>query len=464
MHKIRDYFIGDYLRSTSDVIEQARIIFIYRIILVALGLVTFLMPSLIINENYAQLIRSSVVWILFLAVLFTLRKYHSMRFATHALLIISTANIWVNTFIVFQEVNAISSLLATLAILYSFYYLRRRWALVYTLLNTLPIFILLTFQQFDAYHIPITPEKVAFDEYYISLIILFMLFTVILWHFRTAFNLSSQKLQDALNEQKVLTQRYQSMSNELLAAKEKAEEMNRLKDSFLANMSHEIRTPINGILGIAQIIEEETVDLKMKEYTVLLRKSGMRLLETITSILELAKLESEKPDLQLSPICVDRMIQASIASIKVLAEEKGISLIYKSGESTLVCLGDEVLLQQMLYHIIGNAVKFTEKGEILIETALYPTDHQYISVKVIDTGVGISEAFIPQLFQPFVQESSGQSRQFEGSGLGLSIAKKYVKLIGGDILVKSKKGVGSTFEMLLPQYAKDNEESYLCGG
>ena len=464
MHKIRDYFIGDYLRSTSDVIEQARIIFIYRVILVALGLVTFLYPSLIINENYSQLIRSSVVWVLFLALLFTLRKYHSMRFATHALLIISTANMWVNTFIVFQEVNATSSLLAALAILYSFYYLRRSWALVYTLLNTLPIFILLAFQWFEAYHIPIAPEKVAFDEYYISMFILFMLFTVILWHFRTAFNLSSQKLQDALNEQKVLTQRYQSLSNELLVAKEKAEEMNRLKDSFLANMSHEIRTPINGILGITQIIEEEAVDLKMKEYTVLLKKSGMRLLDTLTSILELAELESEKTVLQLSPICVNGLIRESMASIKELAEEKGIPLTYKSGEANLVCLGDHVLLQQMMHRIFSNAIKFTEEGEITVEASRYQVDHRFISVKVMDTGVGISEEFIPRLFQPFVQESSGQSRQFEGSGLGLSIAKKYMELIGGEILVKSKKGVGSTFEMLLPQYAKDNEESYLCGG
>jgi signal transduction histidine kinase len=180
--------------------------------------------------------------------------------------------------------------------------------------------------------------------------------------------------------------------------------------------------------------------------------------------LELAELESEKTVLQLSPICVNGLIRESMASIKELAEEKGIPLTYKSGEANLVCLGDHVLLQQMMHHIFGNAIKFTEEGEITVEASRYQVDHRFISVKVMDTGVGISEEFIPRLFQPFVQESSGQSRQFEGSGLGLSIAKKYMELIGGEILVKSKKGVGSTFEVLLPQYAKDNEESYLCGG
>ncbi len=461
MHKIRDYFIGSYLRRTSDVIEQARIIFIYRIIVVSLGLVTLIIPSLVINENYAQLTRSSVVWVFFLTVLFTLRKYHSMRFATHALLLITTTNLWVNTFIIFQEINAVSTFLAALAILYSFYYLRRRWALVYTLLNALPLFLLLALQRFDAYHIAIAPEKVAFDEYFISLFILFVLFIVILWHFRTAFNLSSQSLRDALNEQKLLTQRYQSMSEELLVAKEKAEEMNRLKDNFLANMSHEIRTPMNGILGITQIIEEAE-DGNIKEYTALLKRSATRLFRTMTSILELAKLESEKSVLQLAPVCVGNLIEESIAGMKMMGEEKGVAIIYQPDKASLVCLGDELILKQVLDHILENALKFTEKGEVIVETDISECDQPYVSIKVTDTGIGIAEEFMPRIFQPFIQESSGQSRKFEGSGLGLPIAKKYTELMGGDIRVSSQKDVGSTFEILLPQYVQDNEESDIC--
>ena len=452
MQKLREYFIGAYLRATSDVIERARIVFIYRIIIVALCLLTVLFPSLIINGHYAQLIRTVVVWVFFFALLFTLRKNHSMRFASHALVIIATANLWVNIFIVFQQVDAVSSILGALAILYGFYYLRRRWALVYTLLNTLPIFIFLALQRFDAYHISLAPEKAAFDEFYLSLIILFSLFAVILWHFRTAFNLSSETLSNALDEQKELTLQYQAMSQELLKAKEKAEEMNRLKDSFLANMSHEIRTPINGILGITQIIEEETTDNATKEYTALLKKSGTRLLHTITSILEMAKLEAEKPVIQLSPVPLDPVLQEILINMQAQAKGQGNKLVYEPQQPGLMCLGDELLVRQILHHIIENANKFTEKGTITIAAETFQEDPKYLTIKVKDTGIGISEAFITQLFQPFVQESSGQSRQFEGIGLGLFIAKKYAEMLGGNILVKSKKGEGSSFEVLLLQF------------
>lgn len=451
MRKVRDYFIGKYLSDTSDIIEQARIIFIYRLILVSLGLVIFIIPSLIINESYVQLTRTVIILLLFFSLIFVIRKYHSIKFVTHALLTISTTNLWFNTFLIFQEANTVTSLIALLNTLFSFYYLRRRWALLYTLLNTFPIFLLLVLQRFDAYEIGIEPETVAFDEYYISMFILYTLCIVILWHFRTAFNLSSQKLQNALSEQKEFTQRYQIMSKELLIAREKAEEINHLKDSFLANMSHEIRTPINGILGITQVIEEESGDEKIKEYTALLKRSGLRLLETITNILELAKLESEKTGLQLVPIPVDELIQDGIDSIQALAKKKGIAIEYKSLQSGLKCKGDQILIQQIIYNIFGNAVKFTQIGHIHIEVNIYPTNSQFVSVKVEDTGVGISEDFLQLLFQPFTQESSGQNRQFEGSGLGLSIAKKYLELIGGDILVKSVKGKGSIFEILLPQ-------------
>ncbi len=452
MQKIREYFIGAYLRITSDVIEKARIVFIYRIILVALGLLSVLFPSLIINENYAQLIRTVLVWIFFFALLFTLRRYHSMRFASHALVIIGTANLWANIFVVFQQVDAVSSILAALAILYSFYYLRRRWALVYTLLNTLPVFILLALQRFDVYHIAIAPEKATFDEFYLSLMILFSLFAVILWHFRTAFNLSSETLGNALDEQKKLTIQYQSMSQELLKAKDKADEMNRLKDSFLANMSHEIRTPINGILGITQIIEEETTDLATKEYTALLKKSGNRLLHTMTSILEMAKLEAEKPVIQLSPVDLEPLIYKTMATMNTFSKEKRNVLIYEPEGVGLVCMGDEMLVLQVLRHIIENAVKFTEKGEITIKAGICRSNPMFVFVSVTDTGIGMKETFLTQIFHPFIQESSGQNRQFEGIGLGLYIAKKYVEMMGGNIFVKSQKGVGSSLEILLQKF------------
>lgn len=240
---------------------------------------------------------------------------------------------------------------------------------------------------------------------------------------------------------------------QLESAKKRAEEMNRLKTNFLANMSHEIRTPINGIIGITQVMElEEDLDT-IKSYLDLLRESGERLLNTITSILDLARLESEESDFKLNAMSVNRATEETKDFFEVLARKKKINLFFLLDAEDDIVLANEVILIQILNNLIGNAIKFTSKGFVKITTTnTYIEDKKHILLSVIDSGTGISKEFLPKVFMPFQQESMGMNRNFEGSGLGLSICKKYAEQLGGDLIVSSKLNEGSTFTLKLPLY------------
>ena len=239
---------------------------------------------------------------------------------------------------------------------------------------------------------------------------------------------------------------------ELTQAKEQAEEMNRLKSNFLANMSHEIRTPINGILGLSEILKEALQDNKeLQEYTIMLQQSGKRLLNTITSILDLSKIESNKLNLKICKININNSVADLLPTFKLLANKKNIDLIFTPHQIKELYISiDPVIFDQILTNLIGNAVKFTQHGyvEISIVTKVYKRLNVCICVK--DSGVGISEDFLTEIFSPFIQESDGISRNFEGSGLGLALSKKYAEMFEGNINVESIKGEGSLFELRFP--------------
>ena len=222
---------------------------------------------------------------------------------------------------------------------------------------------------------------------------------------------------------------------QLKKAKEQAEEMNRLKSNFLANMSHEIRTPINGIIGLAEVMKEEfSSNEELKIYTELLQQSGNRLLNTITSILDLSKIESKQLNIKTEKVNLHDAISQLIPHLKILANKKSIQLEYQRDISIeRKVLIDAIILDQILNNLIGNAIKFTKTGSVTIKTNLKRSSKEFVSILVIDSGIGISPNFIHEIFSPFKQESEGTKRRFEGTGLGLSLSKKYAEMFGGNI-------------------------------
>jgi signal transduction histidine kinase len=225
---------------------------------------------------------------------------------------------------------------------------------------------------------------------------------------------------------------------------------NKHKSQFLANMSHELRTPLNAILGYTELIQDNIygdVPEKIQEVLERLEQNGRHLLGLINAVLDLSKIEAGQLILSLNEYSMDAVVQTVFTSVEALAAEKKLDLKVKVPPDLSIARGDEQRIAQVLLNLLGNAIKFTDEGEVRVEVA--DSDDTFL-VSVTDTGPGLSEADQKIIFDEFQQTDGSNTREKGGSGLGLSIAKKIVGMHGGRIWVESNMGKGSTFRFTLP--------------
>lgn len=233
-------------------------------------------------------------------------------------------------------------------------------------------------------------------------------------------------------------------------AKEKAEELSKLKTAFLSNMSHELRTPMIGIIGCAKILLEELTDSDQLEMAEIILSSSNRLTETMNQILDLSKIESGSLILNIIPLNSKNVVSEIIEKFEKQASAKKLLLkFFANGNNNI--LADEALLIQILRNLICNAIKYTIKGGVTVEIdSLNKSNEKFVSIKVKDTGIGISKENQIKIFEPFRQVSEGFNRNYEGIGLGLTITKKLVEMMNGSLEVESELGKGSVFTVYLP--------------
>ncbi|CAH6894861.1 Histidine kinase [Vibrio chagasii] len=234
-------------------------------------------------------------------------------------------------------------------------------------------------------------------------------------------------------------------------AANRAQKASEAKSLFLATMSHELRTPMNGVLGIAQIIKEDSQSADTRKQAQIIIDSGQHLVTILNDILDFSKVEQGKMELELSPFSVTDVVTHLDKTLTPLATDKGISFVIKDNIPTNIqLLGDSARTRQILFNLAGNAVKFTESGKVEVEFEIAPTTPPSVNIMVSDTGIGIAEDKVDHIFSAFEQAELSTTRKFGGTGLGLSIVKQLVELMGGTIDVSSQLNVGTRFTISLP--------------
>lgn len=245
-------------------------------------------------------------------------------------------------------------------------------------------------------------------------------------------------------------------NNELSVTRDNLIETQKFRQQFLANMSHEIRTPMNAIVGLTNLLIKTSLNEQQEKYLHVIKKSGANLLVIINDILDLAKIESGKMELESVPFPLITTAQNIQTILSLKAEEKGIKMIAEIGEDVPeYVLGDETRITQVIMNLAGNAIKFTEKGSVTLSISVKNKegDKNNIHFSLKDTGIGIPADKLDTIFESFGQASSATTRKFGGTGLGLTISRQLVEMHGGELKVKSTYGEGSEFYFTIPYTA-----------
>jgi signal transduction histidine kinase/CheY-like chemotaxis protein len=340
-----------------------------------------------------------------------------------------------------------------------------RVAFIMTVLSIISIWILGILQMKNNI-VPLMQGPLDYSRDY-TLILVLVLTAIILFSrsYRYSFDRINQELQERIKAEEKLAKNEISLkekneelnrnnlqiariNEELLGAKEKAEESDRLKTAFIQNISHEIRTPMNGIVGFVNLLQQPYGDYeKMQEYLEIINSCTQQLATLVNDLIDISKIETGTIELNISDCAADQMMKDLDITFSKSAREKGLEFTIVNKAGNIVIRSDQGKIKQVLYNLISNAIKFTPKGSVLVNMSLSGTT---LVFSVTDTGIGIRESEKKIIFDRFRQSEIGLSRSYGGSGLGLAISKGNIEFLKGKIWFDSQSGMGSVFSFSVP--------------
>lgn len=421
--------------TEPHILNRAKISVIYTVMLFSIIKACIAISVAWYYEQYFQLGRAAVITIIYIFLVKILLANKSyLKAISHIVLGIGLFIIWSNVFISAQNINILTLQFLFMLILCSFYLLGNRLGIFYSLLGTIPILISMVFGT-KLFSGSVSPDVLESPGFEIIAILNFV--TIIIAHY-----LFQQAFINNIAEKETLNAKLQvAVEDANLAAKSKSD--------FLSTMSHELRTPLNSVIGMTDLLLDDINENDRLENLRILKFSAVSLHSLINDILDFNKLGSEKIGLEDLSVDLNLLICDICSGLRFQAQEKGINLILKIDEQIKdkLLITDPTRLTQIIYNLVGNAIKFTAQGSVSIYLDVVNVDCDSIDIKfsVIDTGIGISSQEQEIIFEPFIQASSSTTRKFGGTGLGLSIVKQLLLLFNSSIEVESEAGEGSKF-------------------
>jgi signal transduction histidine kinase/CheY-like chemotaxis protein len=430
-----NFSLKKVLIQQPDSLKQARIKIVYSMLLLSLLKILIAIPLVIDNIQANHLYRIVFFFLLYLALTkYLLFKPLSINIISHIILLTGIAGIWSNLLIFGQNLNLLVLQFVFMITFVSYYLINTRYALIYSTLAISPIMFKLVITNREKWHFNAISQELPSPGF--EVVVLMNFVTIVLIHY-----LFYRAFRDNVNEKEIL-------NKQLLATISETKALADSRSIFLSTMSHELRTPLNAVIGMTNLIkdtatEEQTENLDILEF------SAVSLLTLVNDILDYNKSENDKIELEAIPVNLAGLLHKVCSGLQQKAAEKGFNLLLevddKLKEQWLIA--DPTRLTQIIYNLVGNAIKFTEQGKVNIKVLAIQEDGERMMVhfSVADTGIGIPYHRQEAIFEPFTQASADTTRYYGGTGLGLAIVKRLLKLFNSTIELESKQGEGSVF-------------------
>ncbi|RYU89289.1 response regulator [Mucilaginibacter terrigena] len=434
-----NFSIKKVLAGQSDNLKRARIKIVYTTLLLTLLKIVILFPLVYGNIQNHQLYRVIFIFLFYIGLTkYLLYKPNKIDVVAHAILLTGLGGIWSNLIILHQNLNLVTVQFVFMVTFVGYYLINNRFAVVYSILAIVPVMYYLVVTSRSNWRLDAVTQELPSPGFEVIVFLNFVTIVLIHYLFYRAF-------RDNVNEKEVLNKQLEATVAETKALAES-------RSVFLSTMSHELRTPLNAVIGMTSLIKD-TATPDQTENLDILEFSAVSLLTLVNDILDYNKGENDKIVLEAIPVHLPVLLHKVCSGLQQKASEKGFQLILDVDPQLKDqwVVTDPTRLTQVIYNLVGNAIKFTESGEVSVKAIVNEStaDHLTINFSVADTGIGIPADRLDVIFDPFMQASADTTRHYGGTGLGLAIVKRLLNLFGSTIRLKSEQNKGSVFSFVI---------------